>query len=93
MKGSEKIRRLEADVREIKAHIKLAIEKLEKISANHEISSRMEENIILEISGPLEDVTMSEIDGIVENFKYHLESQGEIEIDDNDDVVDIVEGP
>lgn len=91
MSGVEKVKKLEADVREIKAHLKLAGEKLDKLSENHEISSRMEEDIILQMSGEIERLLDEEVNGLVENFKYHLERQGDIKIKDNGEIEDLVE--
>jgi len=89
MKGSEKIGKFENDVREIKAHLKLAGEKLDKLAANHDISTRMEEDIVLLISGEVERLLNEEIGGLVENFKYYLESRGEIDIEDDGEIIDI----
>jgi hypothetical protein len=91
MTGTEQIKKLEADVLEIKMHIKLAIEKLERISENHNISTGTEENIILLITDQLEDSIIYQVDGIVENFKYYLEGKGEVSIDDYGKVKDVIE--
>ena len=68
MGGKEKIKRLEKDMLEIKAHLQLAKEKLHKLSSNHRLSGRIEENIILFLYGPIEQMLEEEIDSVAGNI-------------------------
>ena len=59
------------DVDEIVIHLKLAREKLDKISENHAIGSRIEESICMTEELLME--VIQETNGIAVNFKFYLD--------------------